>query len=78
MYVCCILRLNLVTYGIIREYCTVFIVAAFILTTIRGDKSSLYKNLNAARPSEHPPVRGGNVKTFRWDHRCKYKTYYGI
>ena len=27
------------------------------------------KNLNASRPSEHPPVRGGNVKTFfRWDH----------
>ena len=27
------------------------------------------KNLNAPRPSEHPPVRGENVKTFRWDHR---------
>ena len=25
------------------------------------------KNLNALRPSEHLPVRGGNVKTFRWD-----------
>ena len=24
------------------------------------------KNLNASRPSEHPPVRGRNVKTFRW------------
>ena len=25
--------------------------------------------MNASRPSEHPPVRGGNVKTFRrWDH----------
>ena len=30
---------------------------------------SLKKNLNASRPSEHPPVRGGNVKKFRWDHR---------
>ena len=30
----------------------------------------LEKNLNASRPSEHPPVRGENVKTFRWDHRC--------
>ena len=29
------------------------------------------KNLNASRPSEHPPVRGGNVKTFRWDHRLQ-------
>ena len=25
----------------------------------------LKKNLNASRPSEHPPVMGGNVKTFR-------------
>ena len=29
---------------------------------------SLKKNLNVSRPSEHPPVRGENVKTFRWDH----------
>ena len=27
------------------------------------------KNQDAPRPSEHPPVRGKNVKTFRWDHR---------
>ena len=27
------------------------------------------ENLNASRLSEHPPVRGENVKTFRWDHR---------
>ena len=28
------------------------------------------KILNASRPSEHPPLRGENVKTFiRWDHR---------
>ena len=30
--------------------------------------SRLNKNLNACRPSEHPPVGGENVKTFRWDH----------
>ena len=30
------------------------------------------KNLNASRPSEHPPVRGGgNIKTFRWDHKLQ-------
>ena len=29
----------------------------------------LKKNQNASRPSEHSPVRGENVKTFRWDHR---------
>ena len=28
---------------------------------------SLKNNLNAPRPSEHPPVRGENVKTFSWD-----------
>ena len=31
--------------------------------------------MNASRPSEHPPVRGENVKTFRWDHRLQYKTF---
>ena len=29
----------------------------------------LKKNQNAPRPSEHPPVGGKNVETFRWDHR---------
>ena len=29
------------------------------------------KNLNASRLSEHPPVRGENVKTFRWDNRLQ-------
>ena len=26
---------------------------------------------NASRPSEHPPVRGENIKTFRWDHKLR-------
>ena len=34
-------------------------------------KGCLKKNQNAARPSEHPPVREKNVKTFRWDHRLQ-------
>ena len=25
----------------------------------------------ASRPSEHPPVRGKNVKSFRWNHRLQ-------
>ena len=29
------------------------------------------KSLNASRPCEHPPVKGGTVKTFRWDHRLQ-------
>ena len=33
--------------------------------------SILKKNQNASRLSEHPPVRGKNVKTFRWDHRVQ-------
>ena len=31
----------------------------------------LKKNLNASRPSEHPSVRGGNIKTIGWDHRLQ-------
>ena len=31
-------------------------------------------SLNASRPSDHPPVRGENVTTFRWDHRLEDKT----
>ena len=34
----------------------------------------LKKHLNASRPSEHPPVRGENVKTFRWDHHVQTTT----
>ena len=33
--------------------------------------ATLKKNQNAPRPSEHPPVKGENVKTFRWDHRLQ-------
>ena len=29
------------------------------------------KSEHVSRPSEHPPVRGGDVKTFRWDHRLQ-------
>ena len=36
----------------------------------------LKKNVNASRPSEHPPVRGGNVKTFSEIIGCKDKTSY--
>ena len=31
----------------------------------------LKKNVNASRPSEHPSIRGENVKTFGWDHRLQ-------
>ena len=40
-------------------------------------QSCLKKNLNASRPSEHPPVRGENVKTFsRWDHRLQIQNLF--
>ena len=40
-----------------------------------GSVPSLKKNLNASRPSEHSPVRGGkSVKTFRWDDRLQINT----
>ena len=35
----------------------------------------LKKNQNAPRPSERPPVRGGNMsKRLGWIKVCKYKT----
>ena len=36
----------------------------------------LKKNQNAPRPSEHPPLRGKNVKTFRWDHRLQIQNLF--
>ena len=36
------------------------------------------KNQNAARPSEHLPVRGKNVKTFRWDHRLQIQNLFMV
>ena len=36
----------------------------------------LKKNLNASRPSEHPPARGENVRTFRWDHRLQIQNLF--
>ena len=38
--------------------------------------SCLKKNLNVSRPSEHPPVRGKNVKTFRWDYRLQIQNIF--
>ena len=37
---------------------------------------SLKKNQNASRPSGHPPVKGENVKTFRWDHRLQIQNLF--
>ena len=39
-----------------------------------GVRKCLKKSLNAFRPSEHPPVRGGNVKRLGAIIGCKYKT----
>ena len=41
------------------------------LKTLSGQTCSK-ENLNASRLSKHPPVKGGgDVKTFRWDHRLQ-------
>ena len=39
-------------------------------------RSCLRKNLDASRPSEHPPDRGKNVKTFRWGHRLQIQNLF--
>ena len=36
------------------------------------------KNLSASRRSEHPRVRGKNVKTFRWDHRLQRPNLFSL
>ena len=46
------------------------------LINTHTDKNLLKKKLNAPRPSEHPPVRGENVKTFRWDHRLQIQNLF--
>ena len=38
----------------------------------------LKKNLNASRPSEHPPARGKNVKTFGWDHGLQIQNLFAV
>ena len=55
------------------EACYFFCNSASGGTNIRLDTHHfLKKNLNACRPSEHPPViRGGNIKTFWWGHRLQ-------
>ena len=39
-------------------------------------RSDEKKFLNASRPSEHTSIRGGNVKTFRWDHRLQIQNLF--
>ena len=48
------------------------------LATCRKGFVLLYlkKNQNAHRPSEHPPVRGENVKTFRCDYRLQIQNLF--
>ena len=41
---------------------------------IQPESCCLKENLNASRPSEHPPVREENVKTFSGIIGCKDKT----
>ena len=56
-----------------RHYPPVIIVprSPFLLFALKNvvgyknDTKCSKKNLNASRPSEHPPVRGENIKTFR-------------
>ena len=47
-------------------------------TIVKNEVWCLKKNLNASRPSEHPLVRGENVKTFRWDHRLQKQNLFMV
>ena len=46
------------------------------LNFVVGDVDFLKKNQNAPRPSEHPPVMGKKVKTFRWDQRLQIQNLF--
>ena len=36
----------------------------------------LKKDLNESRPSEHPLIRRGTVRTFRWNHRLQIRNLF--
>ena len=61
--------------AIIRDDQT-HVVASPLRRELVSSGCFLRNNLNASRPSEHPPVRGGNVKTFRWDHRLQIQNLF--
>ena len=63
------MRYNINTVPVITTI--LFIVLVLYCTFLK-------KNLNAPRPSEHPPVRGKNVKTFRWDHRLQIQNLFMV
>ena len=60
----------------IERSCTIFfwhvlcVIVPFFLSFL-----SLMNNQNAPRPSEYPS-QGGNVKTFRWDHRLQIQNIF--
>ena len=43
-----------------------------------GNEQCITKNMNASRPSEHPPGRGENVKTFSWDYRLQIQNLFMV
>jgi len=51
-------------------------VALPTLFAMYSQLSCLKKNQNAPIPSEHPPVRRKNVKTFRWDQRLQIQNLF--
>ena len=61
--------------------CEDFAAEDFV-TVFYGEKNLLdremflKKKLNASEPSEHPPARRKNVKTFRWDHRLQIQNLF--
>ena len=65
VYTCIAMRINICTAMTYNTDLNIYHVDFRDCTQFRVSKS----NLNASRPSEHSPVRGKKVKTFRCDHR---------
>ena len=55
----------------LRFYITYVLKPYKWIPVVHFDYCIFEENLNASRPSEHAPVAGKNVKTFRWDHRLQ-------
>ena len=57
---------------IVHVLCRLILAQLKLLTVALGlmiEQLRLMKNLKESRPSEHPPVSGENVETFRGDYR---------
>ena len=61
-----------------RKYQWGFLTSQSLKRTLarHSFSTSFKKNQNASRPSEHSPVMGKKIKTFRWDQRLQIQNLF--